>query len=135
MDLRNKWAVHIVRTLLGLILIAMGLMGLYFMISGTIPEVPGTTPTIKTAEAGLAAAGIIYVAKFVEILAGILLLINFRPAFATLILAPITVGIMTYDLMLWMHVPASIIPASVVFLANIYLGYVYWDKYKAIFEK
>ena len=45
------------------------------------------------------------------------------------------VGIMTYDLVLWLHVPASIIPAAIAFAANLYLGYVYWDKYKAIFVK
>jgi uncharacterized membrane protein YphA (DoxX/SURF4 family) len=135
MDLRNKWAIHIIRTLLGLLFIAMSIMGLYFITSGTIPEVPGSTDATRAAEQGLMLAGITYVVKIIELVAGIMLLLNFRPAFANLLLAPIVVGIMTYDLSLWMHVPASIIPAGFAFLAVIYLGHVYWDKYKAVFEK
>jgi hypothetical protein len=135
MNFRNTWAVHTVRTILALLLIAMGASGLYFVLSGNVPEVPGATPAIKIAEEGLYVSGIIIAAKIVEIIAGVLLLVNFRPAFANLLLAPVTVGIMVYDLVLWRHVPASLVPAWFVLFANIYLGYVYWDKYKQLFTK
>lgn len=135
MDFRNKWAVHTVRTLLALLLLGMGASGLYFVLSGNIPEVPGTTEAIEAADAGFTASGITVAAKIVEIIVGLMLLANFRPAFANLLIAPVTVGIMVYDLVLWSHVPLSLIPAYFLLLANIYLGYVYWDKYKQLFTK
>jgi uncharacterized membrane protein len=115
-------------------MLGMGISGLYFTIKGVYPEVPGETEAIKTALAGLSAAGLVYVVKIFEVIAGLMLLFNFRPAFANLLLAPLTVGIMTYDLVLWSHVPSSLIPAWFLLIANIYLGYVYWDKYKQLFS-
>jgi hypothetical protein len=135
MDYRNKWAVGTVRIILGLLLLAMGISGLYFLLSGNMPVVAGTTDAIRAADEGLWVSGLIVTAKIVEVIVGLMLLINFRSALATLLFAPVIVGIMIYDLVLWRHVPASLIPAFVVLFATIYLGYVYWDKYKAVFEK
>lgn len=135
MNLRNKWAVGTVRILLGLLFLGMGAWGLYFIVSGNIPEVPGATEATRLAEAGLAAAGLTYVVKVIEVVAALMLLFNFRPALAALLLAPIVVGIMVYDLALWLHVPASLIPAVFALLGTAYLGYVHWDRYAAIFAK
>jgi hypothetical protein len=134
MDFRNKWLLGTVRILLALLLLSIGGSGLYFVLSGNIPPVEGTTPAIEAAMAGLTVTGIIIFAKIVEIIAGILLITNFRPAFAAVILAPISVGVLLYDLALWMHVPSAIIPAAALFLMNLYLGYAYFPKYRAIFE-
>lgn len=135
MDFRSKWLVHVLRTLLALLLLLMGGSGLYFVISGNAPTVPGTTEAINAALLGLTVSGLIVVAKIAEIIAALMLLINFRPAFANLLLAPVTVGIIVYDLVLWSHMPAAIIPAFFVLIVNVYLGYVYWPKYQAIIEK
>lgn len=135
MDFRNKWLVGTARILLGLLLLGIGGSGLYFVLSGNIPEVPGKTEAIIAAEAGLMAAGITVFAKIIEIIGALLLLTNFRPAFAVVLLAPIAVGVVLYDLVLWMHVPGAGVFAFLFFFLNAYLGYVYWDKYKAIFTK
>jgi hypothetical protein len=135
MNLRNKWAVHTVRTILGLLMLVMGAMGLYFVMSGNVPEVPGATDATRLADQAFAQSGIIQAAKVIEIIAGAMLLFNFRPALGTLLLAPVVVGIIVYDLMLWMHVPASLIPAWFAVFATAYLGYVYWDKYQPLFTK
>lgn len=135
MNFRSKWLVGTIRTLLGLLMIMTGIMGLYFAYVGAYPEVSGATDATRLAEAGLAAAGMILVVKVIELVAGLMLLVNFRPAFAAILLAPLSVAIMTYDLALWTHVPSSLVPAGFMFVANVYLGYVYWGKYKAIFTK
>jgi hypothetical protein len=135
MNFRNKWLVGTVRILLGIMLLGIGGSGLYFILSGNMPEVPGKTEAVIAAEAGLMAAGVLVFAKVVELIGGVLLLANFRPAFAALLLAPIAVGVLLYDLVLWSHAPGAIVFAGVFFVLNAYLGYVYWDKYKAIFTK
>jgi hypothetical protein len=135
MNLRNKYAVHTVRTLLGLLMAVMGVMGLYFVVSGNVPEVPGATDATRLAEQAFAQSGVIQAAKVVEIVAGLLLLFNFRPALGTLLLAPVVVGIIVYDLLLWSHMPSAIIPAWFAVFATAYLGYVYWDKYAPLFQK
>lgn len=133
MDFRNKWLVGTVRVLLALLLLGIGGSGLYFILSGNIPSVPGETEAIKAAALGLQVSGITIFAKVTELIVAVMLLCNFRPALANLLLAPVTVGVMLYDLVLWTHVPAALIPAYLLLAFNLYLGYVYWDKYKQLF--
>ncbi len=135
MNYRAPWVVHTVRTLLAVLLLGMGGSGLYFVLAGNAPQIPGMNETIRAAEAALTVSGIIIAAKVIELLVAVLLLFNYRPAFATLLLAPVTVGIVVYDLMLWTHVPASLIGAGLLLSANIYLGVVYWPKYAPLFRR
>jgi uncharacterized membrane protein YphA (DoxX/SURF4 family) len=73
----------------------------------------------------------------IEIIGGLLLLINFRPAFGALILAPICISILIWHSFL--ESPSTLLinifPGVIVSILDIYLGYAYWDKYKRIFEK
>ncbi len=135
MNCRIPWVVHTVRTLLAILLLGMGGSGLYFVLAGNAPQVPGMNDTIRAAETALTVSGIIIAAKVVELIAAVLLLLNYRPALATLLLAPVTVGIVVYDLMLWTHVPASLIGAGLLLCANIYLGFVYWPRYEPLFRR
>lgn len=131
MDFRNKYAIHTTRTLFALFLLFAGISGLYFILSGA--QMPEMSPNAMIAFAGFSVTGIIYVAKATEIIAGLLLLANFRPALGNLLIAPITVGILVYDIALGQS--ETYVMVALMVALNAYLGYVYWDKYKAVFTK
>lgn len=77
-------------------------------------------------------SGIFHMIKVTEIVAGLMLLFNFLPALAAIFLAPVFVGVIVF---LSQVAPANL-PFGIVFaLINVYFGYVYWDKYKALFSR
>ena len=76
--------------------------------------------------------GIFQIIKVTEIVAGLMLVTGFFPWLAAIFLAPLAVGIIIVNARIS---PAYLPMGAIVALLNIYLGYVYWDKYKALFKR
>ncbi len=127
MNFRNKYLVLTVRILLGLLMTFSGVMG---FIAGS--QMKGTPPEMLATLQPLWSAGIMQLIKATELVAGLMLLFGVLPALAAIFLAPVMVGLLVYGV----FVVPSLIPFAIVLtLANAYFGYVYWEKYKAIFSK
>ena len=128
MDFKNKYLVITLRSLLGLALVACGIMGL----------IMGPPPAEMLSEAGAAsfagmqALGILKVIAVVEIIAGLMLLSGRMPALGAILAAPIIVVMVVYHIA---KEPATIVPSLVLALLNAYMGYVYWAKFKPLFTK
>ncbi len=130
MDYRNRKLVIAVRVLLGLFLIMSGVGGLMAAANG-LEEIPAPLlPYTKT----LIDTGIFHMIKITELVAGIMLVIGLLPALATLFVAPICVGILVFHLSVAPAI-ADMWGGLLVTALTIYLGYAYWDKYKALFRK
>ncbi len=127
MDLRNKYLIITVRSLFGLALVLLGIMGLFMA-----PPTEGMTPAMAAALQGMNDLGITKLLAVIELVAGLFILTGFLPAFGTLLFTPITVGILAVHIA---KEPSTIVPGVVVAAMNAYLGYVYWDKYKPLFMK
>lgn len=127
MNLRHRYAVITIRTLFGLFIIFSGISGL--MTSQSMEGIP--EPMVQTMQV-LQSTGIFYMIKITETVAGLMLVAGFLPALAAIFLAPISIGIIVVNAN---TAPDYIISGVIVCLLNAYLGYVYWDKYKALFKK
>ena len=127
MNFRNKYLVITIRSLFGLALIALGIMGLFLQM-----PTEGLTPAMAAAVQGMSDLGIVKLIAAIELFAGLIIITGFLPAFGALLFAPITVGILVVHIA---KEPSTIIPGLIIALLNAYFGYVYWDKYKAIFIK
>ncbi len=125
MNFRNRTLVVTIRILLGLFILMSGVTGL--MAGPEMHTVPAPmAPTMMQ----LWDMGIFQLIKITEVVVGIMLVLGFLPALALLFLAPICVGVIVYNTMV---APAYVTTGVIVTLLTIYLGYAYWDKYKAIF--
>lgn len=127
MNYRHRGLVITIRTLLGLLFVFSGVTGL---LAGSSME--GIPPEILSVMQGLYASGIFHMIKITEIVAGLMLLFGFLPALAVLFVAPIAVGIIVVDSLL---MPQFVFVGIVVALLTVYLGYAYWDKYRALFQR
>ena len=127
MNLRNRYLVITIRTLLGLIMLLSGVSGLMM---GTSTE--GVPPQMVPFTQTFWASGIFQMVKVTEIVAGAMLLFGIFPALATLFLAPDVVGIVIVNARL---MPSFLWIGAIVFLMTAYLGYAYWEKYKSIFTR
>lgn len=127
MNLRNKYAVHTVRTLFALLMLFSGISGLLMT---EMPE--GTTESMLNMMAMLQESGLFYMIKGAEVIGGAMLLFNFLPALAAVALAPLAVGIIIVNANLS---PEFLFMGVIVAAFEAYLGYVYWDKYKAMFQR
>src|SRR5574341_588928 len=125
MNFRNKYLLITIRTLFGLVLIFSGVTG--FLAGSSMEGVP---QEMAEATKVLWNTGIFQMIKTTEIVAGLMLLTGFLPALAAIFVAPIAVGIVVVNSMI---APNFIISGVIVCLLNAYLGYAYWDKYKALF--
>ncbi len=128
MNLRNKKLVMGVRILFGLFILYSGIGG--FLASAA--EMKGVPEAMINATLELQANGLFYMIKITEIITGLMLLLNFRPALALLGIAPIGVGVVVFNANI---APAFVISGIVVCLFTAFLGYAYWDKYKPLFVK
>ena len=128
MNFRNKKLVITIRTIFGLFMIFSGVSGLMAGFSGMqgIPE-----PMVAMTQT-LWDTGIFQIIKVTEIVAGLMLVTGFFPWLAAIFLAPLAVGIIIVNARIS---PAYLPMGAIVALLNIYLGYVYWDKYKALFKR
>ncbi len=127
MNFRNRKLVITIRTLLGLMFVFSGVSGL--MAGAEMKGVP--EPMIAVSQQ-LWHMGIFQMIKMTEIVGGAMLVLGFLPALAAIFVAPICVGIIVFDL----HVAPAFLPAGIVVSAmTSYLGYAYWEKYKALFQR
>ncbi len=126
MNLKNKYLFNTIRILFGLFMIFSGVSGL--MIGPNAEGVP--EPMVQTTQV-LWNTGIFQYIKVTEIVAGVMLVINFLPALAAIFLAPIAIGIIIVNSL---TAPDFVITGVIVAIIEAYLGYVYWDRYKALFK-
>jgi putative oxidoreductase len=113
--------------MLGLIMLASGISGL--MTGNSTRGVPANMVAFTQV---FWASGIFQMVKVTEIVAGLMLVVGFFPALATLFLAPDVVGIVIVNARL---MPSFLWLGVAVFVLTAYLGYAYWDKYKSIFTR
>lgn len=127
MNYRHPKAILVVRILLGLFLLMSGIGG--FLAGDNMEGIP---QNMIDAVISLKDMGLFQMIKVTEIVAGIMLVVGYLPALALLFVAPIGIGVVVFNSQLS---PANL-PAGLILCAlTAYLGYAYWDKYKAIFNK
>ncbi|MEN8124922.1 MAG: DoxX family membrane protein [Bacteroidota bacterium] len=124
----NDKIVKIVQIVLGLLLIVFGANKFFNYMPS--PEMHESAADFMAA---LYNTGYLFkFIGFVEIVSGILILINKWVPFALLLIAPIVVNIILFHLALDL---GSIMPGAVILILVVYLFYYYWNKYKPLFGK
>lgn len=125
---KNKVVYTIIRILIGLIFIVFGGMKFFPMPTENMP-----TGVAAEVVAGLAASGyFIYFLGLCEVIIGLMLLINYLPALASVMLFPISLNIFLFDVILR---PMGWYSGLIPIIANIYFIYYHFDKYKPLLEK
>ncbi|MCC9018974.1 MULTISPECIES: DoxX family membrane protein [Flavobacterium] len=123
-----KIATIIVRVLIGLLLLFASL-SFFFKLA---PE-PETTGDFKAFNMGLVASTyLLPLAKSIELLCGIAFVTGRYVTLANILILPITVNILFINYFLN---PNGLPLAVLLFLANLFLIYRYWDNYKSIFTR
>ena len=125
MNFRHKYLVITVRTIFGLLLLVVGAMRLFMRL-----PTEGLSAPVAAALQGLSDLGVSKLIAVIEIFAGLLIITGFLPALGALLVAPITVGILAFHVV---REPSTILGGVILALMNLYLGYAYWNKYKALF--
>jgi uncharacterized membrane protein YphA (DoxX/SURF4 family) len=123
----NSKVTMALRIVLGLILIIFGANKFIgFMPSPELPEAAGNFM------GALAKTGYMFpLMGAIEVIVGLLLILNKWVPFALILLAPLAVNMIVFHLKL---APAGIGPAALVTILGIVLIYANWDKYKALFD-
>ena len=122
-----KIAVIIVRTLMGLLFLFASIV--YFLNLFPQPELAGNTKTFM--DGVNATRYLMPLIKITEFLCGIAFVSGYFVTLATVVIAPIIVNIFLFHA----FVDPSGLPVSVFLgLANIFLAYAYWDKFKPLLE-
>lgn len=120
-----KIATIIVRTLLGALFLFASISYLFNL----MPQ-PELTGNVKLFMDGMLATG--YMMNFIkitELVCGLAFVTGFFAPLAAVVIAPITLNIFLFHMMVE---PSGRPVAIFVLLANLFLGYVYGDKYKPI---
>ena len=122
-----KIAVIIVRVLMGLLFLFASIVVLFKL----VPQ-PEQTGNVKIFMEGVNASGYLMpLIKITELLCGIAFVAGRFVPFATVVIAPIIVNIFFFHA----FVDTSGLPVAVfLVLANIFLAYANWDKFKPILE-
>jgi putative oxidoreductase len=122
-----KIAVIIVRVLMGLLFLFASVSVLFNL----IPQ-PELTGKVKVFMEGVNASGyLLPLIKITELVCGIAFVSGYFVPLATVVIAPIIVNIFFFHA----FVDTSGLPVAVfLVLANIFLAYAYWDKYKPLLE-
>lgn len=128
MNLRNRRLLATVRIIFGLLMLFSGIAGLML---GNKP-MEGTPQIMVDATNMLWTTGLFQMIKVTEVVAGLMLVVNFLPALAAIFLAPIAIGVIVFNAMI---APSFVISGVILGVFNTYLGYAYWDKYKALFQR
>ncbi|MFA8434602.1 MAG: DoxX family membrane protein [Marinifilaceae bacterium] len=125
--MKNKKIILIARIVLGLVLVVFGLNKFI----GFMPMPPMPEAASSLMEAFGAAGYIFPMLAIVEIIVGLMLLINRFVAMALLFLSPLSVNIILFHLALD---PAGIGAGVLVFLLNLYLLLANKDKYDPVLK-
>ena len=128
MNLRKRPLVTTIRVVFGLLMLFSGVAGL--MIGNKPME--GTPQIMVDATNMLWATGLFQMIKVTEVVAGLMLVLNFLPALAAIFIAPIAVGVIVFNAMI---APSYVVSGVILGVLDAYLGYAYWDKYKALFTR
>ena len=121
-----KIATIIIRVLIGFFLLFASIS--YFL--HLTPE-PVTTGDFKAFQVGIVASTYLMpLAKAVELLCGMFYVAGKFVSLANIVILPITLNILLIN---YFMAPATLPIAIVLFLANIFLIYRYWDNYKTVF--
>lgn len=134
MDYKNKYLLGTVRILLALLLISAAVGGYISskkMLSGE--PVEGVPPEMVEVTKVYWETGIMQLIKVMEIVIGVMLIINFLPALAITFLAPLSVGFGVFNLMNF-NMPGVVI-SLIIGIANLYLAYVHWEKFEGLFKR
>lgn len=122
-----KIAAIVVRSLMGALFVFSSVTFLFKLF--TPPE---TTGALKMFNDGLMASGyFMNLLKITELVCGLMFLSGRFVALASVVIAPIIVNI------LFVHIylsPEGLPVAIVLVIANSFLAYTNWDKYKPLFE-
>ncbi|MDR7209959.1 DoxX family membrane protein [Flavobacterium piscis] len=122
-----KIATIIVRVLIGLLLLSASII-FFFKLA---PE-PETTGNFKAFNMGLVASTyLLPLAKTIELLCGIAFITGRYVTLANILILPITVNILFINYFL---APEGLPIAALLFLANLFLIYRYWDNYRSLFR-
>jgi uncharacterized membrane protein YphA (DoxX/SURF4 family) len=122
-----KIATIIVRVLIGLLLLFASI-SFFFKLA---PE-PETTGNFKAFNMGLVASTyLLPLAKTIELLCGVSFLTGRYVTLANILILPITVNILFINFFL---APEGLPIAALLFLANLFLIYRYWDNYRSLFK-
>jgi uncharacterized membrane protein YphA (DoxX/SURF4 family) len=127
MNYRNQKLVAVIRIVTGVLFFLSGISGL---LGGK--NMQGVPAPMVSALQVLLSTGIFQMIKTTEMIAGLMLVINFLPALAAIFLAPICIGVIVFNANI---APAFIMSGVVVSALNAFLGYAYWEKYKALFDR
>jgi uncharacterized membrane protein YphA (DoxX/SURF4 family) len=122
-----KIAVIIVRVLMGLLFLFASIVVLFNL----VPQ-PELTGHVKTFMVGVNATRYLMpLIKITELLCGIAFVVGRFVPLATVVIAPIIVNIFFFHA----FVDTSGLPVAIfLVLANIFLAYAYWDKFKPLLE-
>ncbi|MEY4722652.1 MAG: hypothetical protein RLZZ324_165 [Candidatus Parcubacteria bacterium] len=128
MNFRNRKLIIAVRVLLGLFFIMSGVTG---WLAGA--EMNGVPPEMVAGSKELWRQGIFQLIKTTEIVAGTMLVTGFLPWLASIVLAPLCIGIIVVNA----RISPQYLPGGYfVVVLNAFLGYAYWDaKYKQLFDR
>jgi uncharacterized membrane protein YphA (DoxX/SURF4 family) len=122
-----KIAVIIVRTLMGLLFLFASIV--YFLNLFPQPELAGNTKTFM--DGVNATRYLMPLIKITELLCGIAFVSGYFLPLATIAIAPIVVNIFLFHA----FVDTQGLPVGIfLVLANIFLAYAYWDKFKPLLE-
>ena len=123
-----KIAVIIVRILLGLLLLFASIAVLFNLV-----QPPSNLPDrAKTFMEGMNASGyLMTLIKVTELVCGLAFVSGFFVPLATVVIAPITINILLYHIFV---APEGLPVAIFMVLANIFLAYANWDKFKPVLE-
>ena len=121
-----KIATIIIRVLIGLLLLFASIS--FFFKLAPEPEVTGN---FKAFNMGLVASTyLLPLAKSVELLCGIAFITGRFVTLANILILPITINILFIN---YFMAPEGLPLAALLFLANLFLIYRYWDNYKTVF--
>ncbi len=122
-----KIAVIIVRVLMGLLFLFASIVVLF-----KLEPQPEQTGNVKIFMDGVNASGyLLPLIKITELLCGIAFVAGRFVPLATVVIAPIVVNIFFFHA----FVDSSGLPVAIfLVLANIFLAYAYWDKFKPLLE-
>lgn len=128
MNFRNRKLTIGVRIVFGLLMIFSGGAGLLMMGK----PIEGASPFMIETMRVLIGTGLFQMIKLTELIAGLMLVAGFLPSLAVIFLAPVCIGIIVFNAF---TDPALVIVGVIVSVANAFLGYAYWEKYKALFTR
>lgn len=124
-----KTSTAICRILLGFLYLVFGLDYFFHF----IPYEPNHTGIVAAFKTSLVNIGYFYpMIKSIQVVGGLLLLINRYAPFSAVVVFPISVNVFLYHTIL---VPSGWLMGVLLLAPNIFLGFAYWNYYRSMFVK